>query len=128
MRNALNAVFGATLVVAACRPAKPLAAFGREIDHQFGRPIVVSAARRGQLILIIPPDSVQQDTTDPATLAHSVAVYAFAHAQRSLKTVTVIFDASDNDSTATHANYTWSADDLSGKKRVTAGTTGQRSD
>jgi hypothetical protein len=130
LRNALNAVFGVTLVVAACRPAKPLSAFGREIDHQFGRPIVVSAARHGQLILIVPPakDTTQADTTDPSVLAHSVAQFALEHSQRPLKSVTVVFDAGDDDSTATHTNYTWSADELSGKKHVTAGTPGQRSD
>jgi len=139
LRNALNAVFAATLVVAACRPpVKQVSALGKDLGHQFGRPIVVSAARHGELILVIPPartdttrpDCVQGDTTDPATLARKVAEYAIAHYQNksSLKSVRVIFDSGDSDSAAAPANYTWSADDLAGKRRVAAGTAGQKSD
>lgn len=132
MRNALNAIFGVTLALAACRPIKQVSALGKDLAHEFGRPIMVSVARRSQLVLVIPPasDSLQRDTTNPAILARSVAEYAVAHYQHksSLKGVTVIFDAGDNDSTMAFGNYTWSADDLSGKKQVSAGTPGEKSD
>ncbi len=140
LRNGLNAIFAATLVVAACRPpVRQVSALGKDLGHQFGRPIVVSAARHGELILIIPParvdttrpDSVQGDTTDPAKFARSVAEYAVAHYQSkaSLKSVRIIFDSGgSDDSGATVANYTWSADDLAGKRPVAGGTPGQRSD
>ena len=132
LRNALNAFFAVTLVVVACRPVKQVSALGKDIDRQFGRPIVVSAARHGELILIIPPaaDSAQRDTSDPATLARAVAEYAVAHYQHksAIKSVRVIFDAGDSDTAATLANYAWLVDDLAGKRRVSAGTPGQRSD
>ena len=138
MRNALNAIFGVTLALAACRPVKQVSALGKEIGHEFGRPIVVSIDRRSHLILVIPParvdttkgDAAQRDTTDPASLARHVAEYAVAHYQHksALKSVTVIFDAGDNDSAMTFGNYTWSADDLSGKARAAAGTPGEKSD
>jgi len=136
LRNAFNAIFGVTLVLAACRPVKQVTALGRDIAHEFGRPILVSAARHGQLVLVIPPARVDStkpdapDTTNPATLARSVAEYAVAHYQHksSLKSVTVIFDAGDDDSTMTFGNYTWSADDLSGKSRAVAGTPSEKSD
>lgn len=137
-RNALNAIFGVTLVLAACRPVKQVSALGKEIGREFGRPILVSVSHHSQLILVIPPakvdttrsDSVQRDTTDPASLARQVAEYAVAHYQHKawLKSVTVIFDAGDSDSTMTFGNYTWSADDLSGKTRAVAGTPGEKSD
>jgi len=137
-RNALNAVFAVTLVVVACRPVKQVSALGKDIDRQFGRPIVVSAARYGELILIVPPaavdttkpDSLQRDTTDPATLARNVAEYAVAHYQHksSLKSVRVIFDAGNSDTAATPVNYTYTADDLAGKRRVSARTPVEKSD
>ena len=138
MRNALNAISGVTLALAACRPVKQVSALGKEIGHEFGRPIVVSIDRRSHLILVIPParvdttkgDAAQRDTTDPASLARHVAEYAVAHYQHksALKSVTVIFDAGDNDSAMTFGNYTWGADDLSGKTRAAAGTPGEKSD
>jgi hypothetical protein len=137
-RNAVNAISGVALALAACRPVKQVSALGKDIAHEFGRPIMVSVDRRSHLILVIPPakvdttqsDSVQRDTTDPASLARRVAEYAVGHYQHksSLKSVTVIFDAGDNDSTMTFANYTWSADDLSGKRHAVAGTPGEKSD
>jgi hypothetical protein len=119
-------------VLAACRPVKQVSALGKQIGQEFQRPILVSVAHRSQLILVIPPaklDSTQRDTTDPASLARHVAEYAVAHYQNkaSLKSVTVIFDAGDSDST-TFGNYTWSADELSGKSRAAAGTPGEKSD
>lgn len=131
MRNALNAIFGVALVLAGCRPVKQVTALGKDIAHEFGRPIVVSVGHRGQLVLVIPPgDSLQRDTTNPASLARSVAEYAVAHYQHksSLKSVTVIFDAGDGDSSMTFGNYNWSADELSGKKQVSAGTPSEKSD
>jgi hypothetical protein len=127
-RNAVNVISGLTLVLAACRPVKQVSALGKEIGHEFGRPILVSVDRRSHLILVIPPAKV--DTTDPATLARNVAEYAVAHYQHksSIKNVTVIFDAGDNDSATTFGNYSWSADDLSGKSRAAAGTPGDKPD
>ena len=126
------------LALAACRPVKQVSALGKDIAHEFGRPILVSVDRRSHLILVIPPakvdttqsDSAQRDTTDPASLARRVAEYAVGHYQHksSLKNVTVIFDAGDNDSTMTFSNYTWSADDLSGKRHAVAGTPREKSD
>jgi ABC-type uncharacterized transport system auxiliary subunit len=128
LRNALNAIFGVALVLAACRPVKQMSALGKDLKHEFGRPILVSMARHGQMILVIPP--AQGDTLDPPSLARQVAEYAVAHYQHKtwLKSVTVIFDAGDSDSTMTFGNYTWSADDLSGKPKAVAGTPGQKSD
>jgi hypothetical protein len=138
LRNALNAIFSVALVLAGCRPVKQVSALGKDIGQQFGRPIMVSVDRHTHLILVIPPakvdttksESVERDTTDPATFARHVAEYAVAHYQHKtwLKSVTVIFDAGDNDSALTFGNYTWSADDLSGKTRTVAGTPGEKSD
>jgi hypothetical protein len=133
LRNAINAIFGVTLALAACRPVKQVSALGKEIGKEFQRPILVSIDHRSHLILVIPPaklDSTQRDTTDPPSLARHVAEYAAAHYQHksSLKSVTVIFDAGDSDSTMTFGNYTWSADELSGKSRAAAGTPGEKSD
>jgi len=89
------------------------------------------------MILVIPPvkvdtskgESTPADTTDPGTLARRVAQFAVEHYQHaSLKSVTVVFDAGDNDSTMTYGNYTWSADDLTRKTRVATGTPDQKSD
>jgi len=138
IRNALNAISGVTLALAACRPVKQVSALGKDIGHEFGRPIMVSVDRRSHLILVIPPATVdttkgetaQPDTTDPASFARHIAEYAVAHYQHksSLKSVTVIFDAGDNDSAMTFGNYTWSADDLSGKPRPVARIQGEKSD
>jgi hypothetical protein len=131
-RNALNAISGATfVVVAACRPIKQVNSLGKQIDHEFGRPIMVSVDHQSHLVLIVPPaaaDSTQSDTTDPVNFARHVAEYAVAHYERKafLKTVTVVFDPGD--STTAFRNYYWSADDLSGKKKATSGTPAARSD
>lgn len=131
-RNASHAFFGVALALAACRPVKQVSALGKDMQREFGRPILVSVDRHTHLILVIPPakDTTRSDTADPAALARRVAEYAVAHYQQKtwLKSVTVIFDAGDNDSAMTFANYTWNADDLSGKTRAVAGTPGQKSD
>jgi hypothetical protein len=137
LRNTINAISGVALVLAACRPVKQVTALGRDVDHQFGRPILVSIDHRSHLILVIPsatvdttkPDSLQRDTADPASLARHVAEYAVAHYEHksALKSVTVIFDAGD-DSAMTFGNYSWSADDLSGKSPASAGPPGEKSD
>lgn len=132
LRNALNAFFGLALGLAACKPVKQVSALGKDMKQQFGRPILVSVDRHTHLILVIPPpkDTTQRDTADPAALARQVAEYAVAHYQHKswLKSVTVIFDSGENDSAMTFANYTWSADDLSGKTRAVAGAPGEKSD
>jgi hypothetical protein len=136
-RYAVSAICGVTLALAACRPVKQVSALGKDIGHEFGRPIMVSVDRRSHLILVIPPAKVDTargdsagDTTDPASLARHVAEYAVAHYQHqsSLRNVTVIFDAGDSDSALTFGNYTWSADDLSGKTRAAAGSPVEKSD
>lgn len=131
MRNALNVISGVTLALAACRPVKQVTALGKDIGQEFRRPIVVSINGRSHLVLVIPPqkDSTRTDTTDPASLARQIAVYAVKHYEHtaSLKDVTVIFDAGDDSSS--FGNYTWGADDLSGKtKPPVAGTPVEKSD
>lgn len=123
LRNAGNAIFGVALVLAACKPVKQVSALGKDIGHEFGRPIMVSVDHRSHLILVVPP--ADSDTTDPASLARRVAQYAVAHYQGkwSLKSVTVMFDS---DSAMT--NYTWNADDLSRKSRPVVGTAVVKSD
>jgi hypothetical protein len=137
LRNRLNAIFGVALALAACRQAVPVGTLGKQIGKEFHRPIVVSADRRGHMILIVPPpkvdstaDSTAADTTDPSLFARHVAEFALAHSPSAskVKSVTVLFDANDTDSTATIGKYTWSADDLTRKTRVAAGTPDQKSD
>lgn len=97
---------------------------------------MVSVDRRTHLILVVPParvDSGQRDTTDPAALARQVAVYAVNHYEHagSIKSVTVIFDAgnqSTGDSSVAFEQFSWSADELSGKIRASVGTPALKSD
>jgi hypothetical protein len=133
-RNGINAIFGVTLVLAGCRPVKQVTSLGKEIGHEFQRPILVSADQSGHLILVIPPERVDSgappDTTDPRAYARRVAEYAAKHYQHTLlKTVTVRFVGDDQGGdTIPLPSYVWSADALQGKIRVRAGTPNLKSD
>jgi hypothetical protein len=136
-RNGINVISGLALALCACKPVKQVADLGRDIGQEFRRPIMVSVDRRTHLILVIPParvDSTQRDTTDPAALARQVAVYAVKHYEHAsaIKNVTVIFDGGDQnkggDSSVAFEQFSWSADELSGKTRVSTGTPALRSD
>jgi len=126
------------IALAACKPVRQVRDLGRDIGQEFRRPILVSVDRRTHLILVIPPataDSTQRDTTDPAALAHQVAVYAAKHYEHAsaIKNITVIFDGGNQsaggDSTVAFQQFSWSQDELSGRTtRASAGTPASKSD
>jgi hypothetical protein len=136
-RNGINVISVLALALGACKPVRQVRDLGRDIGPEFRRPILVSVDRRTHLILVIPAaqvDSGQRDTTDPAGLARQVAVFAFKHYEHAsaIKNVTVIFDGGDqsnsSDSSAAFQQFSWSADELSGKTRVSVGTPALKSD
>jgi hypothetical protein len=132
-RNGINAISVVMLVLAGCRPVKQVTTLGKEIGHEFQRPILVSADQGGHLILVIPParvdSSAPADTTSPRAYARRVAEFAAKHYQHAeLKTVTVRFISDDQGDSLPAPSFIWSADALLGKTRVSVGTPNLKSD